>query len=192
MECRHLRNIHTMAKRNYTQQALFGPLYAYLVVLSPPPWILAQLSGFKLQMAALADIGEANLHSRPHITLTEKLTDDADFATTVAQLLQTARSFPIEISGHGFFDHHSKKSVFVNVAPHQPILELMNLVKKKSGFPHLSLLKKLPPSEFEKLRPWLRDWNYSAQWHCTEVLVLRKLMSEKHLGFREQFKIPLQ
>lgn len=178
-------------KRIYNQQALFGPLYAYLVVLSPPQKVIADITGLKKEMDGLAPIGENNLHSKAHITLTDKLTDDAHFASTVAQLLHGQKRFEVKISGHGFFDHRPKKTIFINVENHEPIVELMRLLKIKSGFPHVSLAKKLPPLEFEKLRPWLADFDYSAQWTCTEVLVLRKLMSEKHLGFRESFVIPL-
>jgi len=178
-------------KRIYNQQALFGPLYAYLVVLSPPSEVIADIAAFKKEMAGIADIGADNLHSKAHITLTDKLTDDADFPETIRELLRGQKKFPIRISSHGFFDHRPKKTVFVNVEAHEPIVALMQLLKMKSGFPHLGLAKKIPPSEFEKLRPWLIDFDYSAEWICSEVLVLRKLMSEKHLGFRESFVIRL-
>ena len=178
-------------KRIYNQEALFGPLYAYLVVLSPPQNVIAEIAKFKQEMVKLADIGENNLHSKAHITLTDKLTDDADFPETIRKLLRGQRQFDIKISGHGFFDHRPKKTIFMNVEAHEPIVELMRLLKMKSGFPHVGLAKKLSNAEFEKLRPWLSDFNYSAAWTCTEVLVLRKLMSEKHLGFRESFSIPL-
>jgi 2'-5' RNA ligase len=180
-----------MGKRIYNQQALFGPLYAYLVVLSPPQKILNDIAAFKKEMNALADIGEQNLHSKAHITLTDKLTDDADFPETIARLLKGQKPFEVNIFGHGFFDHRPRKTVFINVKNHEPILELMRHLKIKSGFPHLALAKKLTPEVFDLLRPWLMDFDYNAQWKCTEVLVLRKLMSEKHLGFKETFKIAL-
>lgn len=180
-----------MAKRIYNQQTLFGPLYAYLVVLSPPGEIIAQITALKKEMQQIADIGEQNLYAKAHITLTDKLTDDAHFPETVAQLLEGQKSFHVEVSGHGFFDHRPKKTVFLNVENHNPILELMQQLKVKSGFPHLSLARKISAAAFETLRPWLAGLDYSAQWKCTEVLVLRKLMAEKHLGFRESFRIPL-
>lgn len=178
-------------KRIYNQQALFGPLYAYLVVLSPPPQIITDLARFKKEMDALDDIGEANLHSKAHITLTDKLTDDARFHETVAQLLKGQKKFRVKVSGHGFFDHRPKKTLFINVEDHEPIVNLMQQLKIKSGFPHMSLAKKIMPDTFEKLRQWLADFDYHAEWECTEVLVLRKLMSEKQLGFRESFTITL-
>lgn len=180
-----------MTKRIYNQQALFGPLYAYLVVLSPPEEIIAQIAELKQKMQLITDIGEQNLYSKAHITLTDKLTDDAHFHQTIAQLLEGRKSFDVKISGHGFFDHRPKKTVFLNVESQEPIVALMRQLKVKSGFAHLSLAKKISPAVFEALRPWLAELNYSAQWKCTEVLVLRKLMAEKHLGFRESFRIPL-
>lgn len=180
-----------MGKRIYNQQALFGPLYAYLVVISPPQEVIDDIRKFKSVMHAFADIGEQNVHSKAHITLTDKLTDDADFAQTVAQLLKGQKHFDIKVSGHGFFDHRPKKTVFINVENQEPIIGLMRSLKVKSGFPHLTLAKKVMPDAFEQLRPWLADFDYAAQWTCTEVVVLRKLMSEKHLGFRESFRIPL-
>ena len=189
--CRYLQIDFIKMKRIYNQQALFGPLYAYLVVLSPPQQIIADMARFKKEMDAIAGIGELNLHSKAHITLTDKLTDDAHFQETIAQLLNGQKKFQIKVSGHGFFDHRPKKTIFVNVEDREPIANLMQLLKIKSGFPHMSLAKKITPDKFEKLRQWLADFDYSAEWECTEVLVLRKLMSEKHLGFRESFKIAL-
>lgn len=180
-----------MGKRIYNQQALFGPLYAYLVVISPPQQVIDDVQAFKSEMQSLADIGQQNLHSKAHITLTDKLTDDADFAHTVAALLNGQKRFDIRVSGHGFFDHRPKKTVFINVLNQEPIIELMRLLRVKSGFPHLTLAKKIMPDAFGQLRPWLAGFDYAAQWTCTEVVVLRKLMSEKHLGFRESFRIPL-
>ncbi len=180
-----------MAKRIYNQQGLFGPLYAYLVVISPPEDILRSISNLKLQMNRIADIGDKNLHSKGHITLTDKLTDDSDFHLTVTALLSGKPAFDIRLGGHGFFDHRPRKTIFLHVEHQQPFLDLMLALKKTSGFAHLAIAKKLPPATFEALRPWLSDLDYSAQWRCEEIVVLRKLMSEKHLGFREQFKIPL-
>lgn len=180
-----------MAKRIYNQQALFGPLYAYLVVLSPPEEISTQIAALKKEMQQITDIGESNLFSKAHITLTDKLTDDAQFAETIAQLLQGQKNFDVNISGHGFFDHRPKKTVFLHVQNQEPIVQLMQRLKVKSGFAHLSLAKKISPAAFDALRPWLADLEYTSQWKCSEVLVLRKLMAEKHLGFRESFRIPL-
>ena len=69
-----------MKKRLYNQAALFGPLYAFLVVISPPEEVKASISKIKKDLNQIADITERNLHSMAHITLTDKLTDDIDFA----------------------------------------------------------------------------------------------------------------
>ncbi len=180
-----------MGKRIYNQQALFGPLYAYLVVLSPPQQVLDDIAILKREMDMIAEIGDSNLHSKAHITLTDKLTDDADFPETVAQLLAKQKKFEVTVAGHGFFDHRPKKTLFINIEDQEPIIHLMRLLKVKSGFPHLTLAKKITPVAFDALQPWLMNLNYAATWTCTEVLVLRKLMSEKHLGFKESFRIPL-
>jgi len=37
----------------------------------------------------------------------------------------------------------------------------------------------------------MENLNFSAEWICNEINLLRKLISEKHLGFRESFIINL-
>lgn len=181
-----------MAKRIYNQQALFGELYAYLIVVSPPENIRRQLALFKQQMNALADIGERNLYSIGHITLTDKLIDDADFAETIAHFIGRRERFEVRLSGIGILDHGpDKKTLFVNVADHAPIITLMRLVKAKSKFPHLTLAKNISAATLEKLEPFIADFNYEVNWVCEEIVVLKKLMREKQLGFRQRISIPL-
>jgi len=181
-----------MKKRIYNQTALFGPLYAYLVVLSPPQNVIADIAAIKRQMNALVDITDRNLHSKGHITLTDKLTDDAGFAETVEGVLKGEKAFPITVKGWDVFDHGHSVTVYLRVETPEPIVELALKLKSKATTPHLSLAKKLPRDAYEKLLPYLQSLNYQATWQCSEVLVLRKLMSEKHLGFKESFHIELK
>lgn len=48
-------------KRIYNQTSLFGPLYAYLVVLSPPENVKADVAKIKQELNSLADINDRNL-----------------------------------------------------------------------------------------------------------------------------------
>jgi 2'-5' RNA ligase len=181
-----------MAKRIYNQQALFGELYAYLVVISPPENVKLQIAQFKQQMNEIADIGERNLHSIGHITLTDKLIDDPGFAGTIAALLQRQKQFEVRISGIDFFNHGAnKKTIYLKVEDPQPVINLMECVKAKSRSPHLSLAKNISAPAFEKLQPFIAAFNFTASWPCTEVVVLKKLMTQKHLGFRERIVIDL-
>jgi 2'-5' RNA ligase len=179
-------------KRIYNQQALFGPLYAYLVVLSPPVWIKDDISGFKKELDAISPIGARNLHSIAHITLTDKLTDDADFHKTVGKLLEEQHAFTIRLNGFDVFDHGKRKTLFAAVETQEPILNLMRQLKVLSGHAHLSLVKNISHENAAPLESYLRQKQYDATWQCNEVIVLRKLMSEKEKGFRERFVIPLR
>ena len=67
----------------------------------------------------------------------------------------------------------------------------MAVLKSPSKSPHISLAKKISHNTFRELLPYLENLDYTAEWTCSEVTVLRKLMAEKHLGFRESFKVPL-
>lgn len=180
-----------MKKRIYNQISLFGPLYAYLVVLSPPDEVKARIAQIKRELNAIADIQERNLHSIAHITLVDKLTDDIDFPETIAAFIAGTKPFNIKIGGWDFFDHGHSVTVYLKVESAEPIIELMELVKAPSRSPHISLAKKTPHQVFSQLRPYLDNLDFSAEWLCTEVIVLKKLMSEKHLGFKDSIKIPL-
>ncbi|MFP5438972.1 MAG: 2'-5' RNA ligase family protein [Bacteroidia bacterium] len=180
------------AKRIYNQTALFGPLYAYLVVLSPPQEVIDEIATMKRQMNAIADITERNLHSKAHITLTDKLTDDAEFAETVEGLLSGQQAFTIAVNGWDIFDHGHSITVYLRVETPEPIVKLAVGLKSKATTPHISLAKRLSYETYGKILPYLQTLNYHATWQCSEVLVLRKLMSEKHLGFKESFPIELK
>jgi 2'-5' RNA ligase len=181
-----------MKKRIYNQASLFGPLYAYLVVLSPPENIKAGIAAIKKELNAIADITDRNLHSIAHITLTDKLTDDTELTETITNFTAHQKAFSIALNGWGFFDHGHSVTVYLKVEDPEPIVNMAQKLKSTAKTPHISLAKKIPPETFERLLPYLESLNYSDEWMCTEVTVLRKLMSEKHLGFKESFKIPLQ
>jgi len=99
--------------------------------------------------------------------------------------------FTIKVKGWNVFDHGHSITLYLEIENPEPIISLMALVKSPSKTPHISLAKKISHETFNLLMPYLQNLDYSAEWICTEVNVLRKLMSEKHLGFRESFKIPL-
>ncbi|GEP51393.1 hypothetical protein FNO01nite_20650 [Flavobacterium noncentrifugens] len=178
--------------RVYNQTSLFGPLYAYLVVLSPPQKVREDIATFKKELNDIASIGDRNLQSIGHITLTDRLTDDADFAETVRKLIQGHKKFSVRLNGIGIFDHQPKKTLFLKIEGPNPIIVLMNSLKSVSKSPHLSLAKTLPPENFEKWANYLDEFEYEAEWICGEVVVLKKLMSEKHLGFNDKIIIPLK
>ncbi len=180
------------AKRIYNQAALFGPLYAYLVVISPPEGIIKDIAAMKRAMNAIAGITERNLHSKAHITLTDKLTDDAGFAETVEAFIGKQNGFAVTINGWDVFDHGHSVTVYLKVETPEPIVQLAQKLKSNATTPHISLAKKIPHGIYEKLLPYLQNLQYTANWQCNDVLVLRKLMSEKHLGFRESYTIQLQ
>lgn len=50
-----------MKKRIYNQTALFGELYAYLVVLSPPEKVKADIAKIKKELNHISDISKRNL-----------------------------------------------------------------------------------------------------------------------------------
>jgi len=178
--------------RIYNQTSLFGPLYAYLVVISPPKEIRNAIAVIKKDWDETANIGERNLQSIGHITLTDRLTDDANFSETVRELLKGHQKFSVRLHGIDVFDHQPKKTVFLKIENPDPIISLMQSLKSATKSPHLSLAKTLQPETFEKLKNQINDFEFDTEWVCEEIIVLKKLMSEKHLGFKDKIIIPLQ
>ena len=183
-----------MATKNRisNQMSLFGPLYAYLVIVSPPKTIKSAIAQIKSEMQQIAGIGDRNLQSLPHITLAEKLTDDISFPEMVTSLLNAQPCMEIMVKGWGFFDHGHSITVYLKIITADPLLHMSRLLKSHNTTPHLTLAKKITLCAFTSLLPYLENLDFKAQWTATEVTVLRKLMSEKHLGFREKFTIPLK
>ena len=181
-----------MKKRIYNQTSLFGPLYAYLVVLSPPIAIKNNIAQIKRELNAITNISERNLYSIAHITLTDKLTDDVYFAETIEKFVSGYKPFKIKINGWGYFDHGHSITVYLNIEHPQRIIDLMIAVKSTTKTPHITLAKKIPHETFIKLRLYMEKLNYTAEWLCTEVTVLKKLMSEKHLGFKDKVNLPFK
>lgn len=176
-------------KRIYNQESLFGPLYAYLVVISPPEKVKADIARLKRELDGIAGIGERNLHSIAHITLTDKLTDDDAFPQTIERLVHGRLPFQVTISGWGYFDHGHSVTVYLAVENSEPIAELAGLLKSNAKTPHIALAKKIPHKTFQSLLPYLEKLEYRAAWACTGIVVLGKLMSEKHLGFNRPYPI---
>ncbi|MCW4467655.1 2'-5' RNA ligase family protein [Flavobacterium sp. MFBS3-15] len=176
-------------KRIYNQESLFGPLYAYLVVISPPDEVKADVARLKKELDQVAGIGERNLHSIAHITLTEKLTDDEAFPQAVSHLLGKCHPFPVTIDGWGHFDHGHSVTVYLTVADPEPITEMAGLLRSNAKSPHIALAKKISHDTFQKLLPFLDGMDYRAAWTCSGIVVLGKLMSEKHLGFNRPYPI---
>lgn len=179
-------------KRIYNQESLFGPLYAYLVVISPPEKIKADITQIKKEIDRIAAIGERNLYSIAHITLIDKLTDDTFFPETIQTYLDGKEAFEIQITGWDYFDHGHSVTVYLKIVDSQPIIELMQVVKSPAKSPHISLAKKISHETFNKIKPYLEKINYAATWNCSEIVVLKKLMSEKHLGFKDKILISLK
>jgi len=180
-----------MAKRIYNQVSLFGPLYAWLVVLSPPPQVKSAIADIKKQLNSIADISDRNVRSIAHITLTDKLTDEDNLQETVTMLVGLQDPFIIRLDGWGFFDHGHSVTVYLKVKDPEPIINLAKLLKSSSKSPHISLAKRISHDTFKKMRPYLNSFNYQAEWLCTDVTVLRKLMSEKHLGWKDSYTVQL-
>ncbi len=183
--------MNIMTKRIYNQTSLFGPLYAYLVVLSPPNAVKDDIAEIKRELNLISDIGERNLHSIAHITLVDKLTDDVSFPEMIEQCVKHTNAFSITIKGWDYFDHGHSVTLFLKIVNPEPITELMEAVKSTVRLPHISLAKKIPHTTFEQLQTYLEKLDYNTAWQCSEVIVLKKLMSEKHLGFKDKITIPL-
>lgn len=184
-------NLKIMKKRIYNQTSLFGPLYAYLVVLSPPDPVKETIAKIKKELNAICDISERNLHSIGHITLIDKLTDDIYFPETIGELISGHQPFTITIEGWGYFDHGHSVTIYLEILNPEPITNLMIAVKSTVRIPHISLAKKVSHETFKTLQPYLENLDYTAQWKCSEVIILKKLMSEKHLGFKDKIIISL-
>jgi hypothetical protein len=177
-----------MAKRIYNQTALFGPLYAYLAVISPPADIISELKYIK---GKLPGLNRRSLQSTPHITLFERLTDDRNLADTVHQLLVNRPSFDIRLSGFTAFEHSKYSSIVLPVEDPMPITQINGILKENNKTPFLTFAKWLSTEECSLYMDLLAEIDFAAMWRCSEILVLRKLMSEKHLGFREKITIKL-
>lgn len=180
-----------MARRIYNQTSLFGPLYAYLIVLSPPPEVKEAISKIKKDLNGIADIGRRNVQSIAHITLFDKLTDDDVLTNTTEELVKGQKPFQIKVGNWNYYDHGHSVTVVLEIENPEPIVALMEKLKSKNKSPHISLAKRISHETFGKLKPYLEDLHYTATWECGDINVLRKLMSEKHLGFKESFKIKL-
>lgn len=181
-----------MKKRIYNQVSLFGPLTAYLVVISPPDAVKLDIAALKKELDTISEIGEKNIRSIAHITLIDKLTDDASFPDMIKKLIKKREPFPVTINGWDYFDHGHSFTIYLKIENTAPIIQLINDIKPGSALPHVTLAKKISRETFDKLKPYLQNFTYRNEWVCKEIVVLKKLMSQKPLGFKEKFVIPLK
>lgn len=146
----------------------------------------------KSEINKITAINERNLSSIAHLTLTEHLTDDTDYPQTILKLIKGTKPFSIKIKGWDFFDHGHSITIYLKIQNPEPIVSLMKNLKSPNRAPHISIAKRVPHQNLSFAESYLDEVNYSAEWECNEIIVLRKLMSEKHLGFKESFSIPFQ
>lgn len=180
-----------MAKRIYNQTALFGPLYAYLLVISPPRELELRLQQIKLSLHERFPLGKSNMQSKPHITLFERLTDETALAETVKVILSKEQTFTVNVEEFVLFEHQRYSSIVLTVTPPEPILRLHQRLKTGQKAPFLTFAKWLRPEQAMIYMEYLNTLDFQASWTCSGLLLLRKLMSEKHLGFREKTVITL-
>lgn len=174
------------------EQTVPDPEYTYLVVVSPPDEIRAVVSKIKQDMDIIAPIGERNLNSIPHITLTGRLTNQPELIETVRYFVSGMPPFPINVTGIDILDLGAAKTIYLKVEANEHFDKLADALHTKAIVPCITLAKNIDAETANKLQPELSQHSYETEWLCTEITILRKRISDTEKGWREKFTISLQ
>lgn len=167
--------------------------WEYLVVLPTTENIAEDIQQLKEKVKTMSISCEA-LFSKAHITLDNFVHVNPDMALLLEKILSGQKKVVVNLTGQAIFQHGSKKTLYLKVENPEPIKLLHALLTRKSAknfTPHLTIAKNITPEDFEKLAPFLSEFDYKHQWICDRVTILKRLHGAKNKKFELAAEIPL-
>ena len=165
-----------------------NPLFAYLLVILPDEWIVAEMIKIKQHFKDDYGCGKA-FSMKPHLTLakfvqSEKL--EEAIVEHIEKFTRSIKAFSLILSGFGHFPRHT---IYINVANPSPVVDLVENIKYglkhvltnteqfKPIFvtkPHLTIARGMKDVQHEQA--WL-EWEnrkFDASFRVKEVMLLKK------------------
>ncbi len=163
----------------------------YLIIISPPAEVIKQISKYK--RAAANKIGNfKGMHATAHISITQQerckpfMADP--FMTRMEQRLLTMQPAELHIKNFKFFKHGAVGfTIYAEVSVPPPNQNWFKLLRRQMGFkvdftPHITVLKNISPSAFNKLWPYFENSHYEAIFKAASLTVLQR---ETFADYRE-------
>jgi 2'-5' RNA ligase len=176
----------------------------YLMIISPPEHIKKQVSKYKRASANV--IGNfKGMHSIAHITITHQERCKAFLAQPAIQQMEkrlnSMHPVDLQIKGFNFFKHGtSGVTIYAVVEPailnHNwfKLLKTQMGIKVKNFVPHITIVKNIPVTSFNKLWPYFEKSPYTEMFKANSLTILGrdtfaeyiewKVYKELHFGNR--------
>ncbi len=159
-------------------------IHEYLGVISTPLPITNLVIDQKEKADSMIGPHSVSRYSKPHLTLTHfSLRTDLEnhVMERASRILANERPVLIKINGIGFFESGSKRHVVNHIEKSKPIERIYDLLNKNFPFssnkkfnPHITVAKSLSPFEFQKVQPYLPEFNFVASYTAYDVVILRR------------------
>ena len=131
----------------------------------------------------MINLQDFNLRSAPHISLLKLqiAVNDDEVIARVAKALTVLHAFGISLKKAGYFKHGNTNDIILTLCDPRPVQQVFDCLRKefeprKSGkiVPHLTIGRRIPSQEFEKVGGLLHTFDYTGSFSCASVVVLRE------------------
>jgi len=182
-----------MKSQDPQQLSIFGVKYEYLLLISPPENVKEEIAQIKRKFNAYFKNKICDLKSIAHITLHNKGYELDNYAKLVNDSVNDIKAFPITIEGWGKFDNNKKNKhvIYLKIKEPHPIISLMKSLKSKSHVPHITIAKEVNSELLPAIGKFFENLNYTAEWECKDVTILRRPILERHLSYKEAYRVML-
>jgi len=165
----------------------------FLMIISPSDEVIKQISKYK--RASANKIGPfKGMYSIAHISITHQqrckpfMADP--FMLRMEKKLQSMQPAELHINNFNFFKHGGIGfTIYAEVSIMPPNHNWFKLLRQQMGIkisfvPHITVLKNIPPSAFNKLWPHFENAQYQATFKANSLTVLSRETFAEHGEWR--------
>lgn len=156
----------------------------YLMIISPPESIIKEISRYK--RASVNVIGHfEGMHSTAHITITHQIRCKPFLVqpaiAAMANKLCTMAPVELQINGFDFFNHgKTSKTIYAVIERDSRSDKWFKLltsrmgIKAKNFVPHVTIVRNIPVTAFNKLWPNFENRHWSETFTANSLTVLHR------------------
>ncbi len=153
----------------------------YLIVLTPAESIISDVKDLKNFSAAMIGDFESR-HSKAHISVQywpRKKPEWIDpLLPKLERDLQTLSPVVLDINGFDFFDEQYNPTIYArinyNLSVEAWFKQLRKYFNKSDAIPHITIVKSIPNTTFNKLWPHFKNREWNRQMKIDKLTILRR------------------
>jgi 2'-5' RNA ligase len=165
----------------------------YLMIISPTGDVIKQIDKYKRASANKIGVFKG-MHSIAHISIYHQqrckpfMVDP--FMLQMEKRLQSMQPAELHIKNFNFFKHGAVGfTIYANIIVMPPNHNWFKLLRRQMGIkidfvPHITVLKNISPSAFNKLWPYFENSNYETGFKANSLTILHRETFAEHAEWR--------